>query len=140
MIELTPSLRIADSDVRIVAVRSRGPGGQNVNKVSSAAILTFDLAGNSSLPAEVRVALCRRLAHRLIGGGALRLRCERSRSFRDNRREVLSRFVDLLRDALKRTPRRLATKPTRGSRIRRRMEKTKRSVRKHERRDPRLDA
>jgi ribosome-associated protein len=106
-------------------VRSSGPGGQNVNKVSTAVQLRFDAARSSSLPDEVRERLLRLAGKRATAGGVVVIDARRHRSQEQNRRDALDRLVDLIRKASAKPRARRKTRPTGASR-RRRLERKRR--------------
>ena len=119
MLEITPQLAIPDDELVERFVRAAGPGGQNVNKVSTAVELRFDIAGSPSLPEAVRARLLARRDRRLTAEGVLVISAQRFRTQERNRedaRERLAAFVEAGRHAPK--PR-IATRPTRGSKERR---------------------
>jgi ribosome-associated protein len=128
LIRITPQIAIDEADVRIEFVRSGGPGGQNVNKVSTAAQLRFDVLGSRGLPAAVRERLLRQCAGRITSEGVLLIEASTHRSQRMNRRKAMDRLADLIRRAAEvPTPRR-ATAPTAGSRRRRLEAKRRRAL------------
>jgi ribosome-associated protein len=100
-------------------VRASGPGGQNVNKVSSAVQLRFDLAGTAALDARVKTRLRALAGRRVTDDGALLIIARNQRTQDGNRREALERLTDLIRRALVEPKARKPTKPTRASRERR---------------------
>ena len=118
MITVTPTLQIPEDEIEFRFVRASGPGGQNVNKVSTAVELRFDF-GASSLPAEIKARLRRLAGRRLSDAGILVIDARRHRSQEANRRDALARFVELLVSASKRPKARIATRPTAASRRRR---------------------
>ncbi len=139
MVRIRPNVEIADDELRLTFVPSRGPGGQNINKVSTTAVLTFDLLGSQSLSDEQRARVRRALRTRINRLGLLRLRCGVHRSQAQNRREVIERFVRLMDQALKRPKPRRATRPTAASVKRRLQEKRRRGAQKQSRRSVRDD-
>ena len=131
-LEITPNLVIPDSDLSLAFVRASGPGGQNVNKVSSAVQLRFDMAGTTVLSDAVKSRLRGLAGRRLTDDGAILIIARNQRSQDHNRREALERLADLISRALVAPKARKATKPTRASRERRldgksRQQQTKRT-------------
>lgn len=100
MIFINDQLSISDDELTFTASRSGGPGGQNVNKVSSRVTLMFDVSGSSSLSAEQRRRIAEELASRINKDGLLRVISQRTRSQENNREDAINRFADLLRRAL----------------------------------------
>jgi ribosome-associated protein len=133
MIRIDDRLQIPEAELDFSASRGGGPGGQHVNKVASRVTLSFDVAGSPSLTESQRARLLDRLSSRLTKEGMLQLSSHTSRSQAANREEVVGRFVELLRDGLKRRKPRRATRPTRGSRERRLRAKKERSETKKRR-------
>lgn len=119
MLEITPTLSIPDGELVERFVRSGGPGGQNVNKVSTAVELRFDIAGSPSLPAEVKARLLARRDRRITAEGVLVLSAQRFRTQDRNREDARARLVALVAAATVAPKKRVATKPTRGSTERR---------------------
>jgi ribosome-associated protein len=122
---IAPGVEIPDSDLTITAIRSAGPGGQNVNKVASAVQMRFALASNSTLRADVKQRLRALAGHRVTDDGELLIVARESRSQEQNRRLAEERLADLVRRALVPPKKRTATKPTRASRERRLQTKAK---------------
>jgi ribosome-associated protein len=119
MIRITSRLAIDEREVDERFVRASGPGGQNVNKLSTAVQLRFDVRGSPSLPPEVKARLERLAGARLTRDGVLVITAQRHRTQARNREDALERLIDLIRRAaISPTPRR-PTKPTRASRERR---------------------
>jgi ribosome-associated protein len=118
-LEVTPSVVIPDSELSFAFVRASGPGGQNVNKVSSAVQLRFDLAGSTVLSEPVKSRLRALAGRRLTDDGAILIIARNQRSQEHNRREALERLTDLVQRALVVPKTRKATKPTRASKERR---------------------
>jgi ribosome-associated protein len=127
MIEVTPDILLADDEVVVRAVRASGPGGQHVNKVSTAIELRFDVAGSPSLPEPVRARLTRLAGSRLTLEGVLVLVAQARRSQEMNRQEAFERLFTLIRKAAEPPPPpRKKTRPTYASKLRRLDGKTKR--------------
>jgi ribosome-associated protein len=116
---ISPALVIPDGELSLSFVRASGPGGQNVNKVSSAVQLRFDLAGSRVLSESVKMRLRTLSGRRLTTEGALLIIARNHRTQEHNRREAEERLTDLVRRALVAPKPRKATQPTRGSRERR---------------------
>jgi len=116
--------------------RSSGPGGQNVNKVSTAVRLRFDLRGSRVLPESVKTRLAAFAGNRLTTGGVLVIEAQRHRTQEGNRRDALERLGELIARSWKPPVRRRPTKPTRGAQERRLEEKKGRGVIKRQRSRP----
>jgi ribosome-associated protein len=119
MIRITSRIVIDEREVDESFVRASGPGGQNVNKLSTAVQLRFDVRGSPSLPGDVKARLERLAGARLTRDGVLVIIAQRHRTQARNRQDALDRLIDLIRRAaVPPTPRR-PTKPTAASRERR---------------------
>ena len=127
MIDVMPGVAIPETEIRFVASRSGGPGGQNVNKVSSRITLLFDVAASSSLDDAQKEKIAGRLATRINREGILQVSSQRHREQGMNRAAALERFADLLRDALTDAPPRRKTRVPRAAKKRRLEEKRKRA-------------
>lgn len=114
MIEITPSLQIDDRELQIDFVRASGPGGQNVNKVATAAQLRFDVR-LSSLPEDVKARLIHLAGNRVTAEGQLLIEAKRFRTQEQNRDDAIQRFAGLVRKALVKPKVRKKTKPTQAS-------------------------
>jgi ribosome-associated protein len=99
MIPVTPRIALDESELEITFVRSSGPGGQNVNKVATAAQLRFDAAGSRSLPDDVRARLMAMAGSRLTREGVLVITARRFRTQERNRADAVERLVELIRAA-----------------------------------------
>ena len=130
---ITPDIVIPDEELEWKFIRSGGPGGQNVNKVSSAAQLRFLLPQNSSLPVSVRNRLRRLAGQKLIDDGTILFKAMSERSQDQNRRAALSRLEALIRAALVEPKIRKKTRPTKGSQERRIETKKRRGAAKQQR-------
>ena len=120
MIEVTPSIALSESELAWKAVRASGPGGQHVNKTSTAVELRFDVRASPSLPERVRARLYQLAGSRLTQDGVLVITAQGTRSQEMNRADGLQRLVDLIRKAAEPPPPpRKKTKPTLASKKRR---------------------
>ena len=135
MIEITPSIQINEQEFELIFIRSPGPGGQNVNKVSSAVQLRFNVQETPSLPMEVKQRLVRLAGKRMTSGGILIIEAKQYRSQEQNRQAAQERLIHLIQRAVEPPKQRHKTKPTRASVIHRLESKRKRSEIKRMRRD-----
>jgi len=126
MLRITDAVSIADWELTEQFTRASGPGGQNVNKVSSAVELRFEAERSPHLPADAKARLRRLAGRRWTADGAVIIRAETHRSQSRNREEARERLAELIEKALQRPKRRVATKPTLGSQRRRLAAKTRR--------------
>jgi ribosome-associated protein len=127
MLEVNPHLRIPETEFVWTYVRSSGPGGQNVNKVASKAVLRWDLAASSSLPADVKARLRARETNRITVEGELVLTSQRYRDQERNRQDCLDKLREMIAQAAVRPKVRRKTKPSRGSKEARLREKKRRA-------------
>jgi len=128
MIEIDDRISLGDDEVTARFVRASGPGGQHVNKTSTAVELRFDVRASPSLPEPVRARLYRLAGSRLTQDGVLIVVSQTHRSQEMNRQDALERLVALIRKAAEPPPPpRKKTKPTYASKLRRLEGKTKRS-------------
>lgn len=132
--QITPSLSVPDDELTWTFARSGGPGGQNVNKVNSRAVLRWALGRNLSLPEEVRTRLRSRQRNRITAEGDLVIQSQQHRSQERNREECLILLRTLITEALTAPKVRRPTKPTRGAKLRRLAAKKRHSQRKQDRR------
>jgi ribosome-associated protein len=128
MIRITDRISIEDSELEERFVRASGPGGQNVNKLSSAVQLRFDVRGSPSLTADVRMRLERMAGRRLTRDGVIVIMAQRHRTQERNRQDARDRLVELIQQASVAPKPRRPTRPTRGSKERRLATKKNRST------------
>jgi ribosome-associated protein len=127
MIRITDTISIDESEIEESFVRSSGPGGQNVNKLSTAVQLRFDVRRSPSLPNDVAIRLMRLAGRRMTKDGVLVLIAQNHRTQERNRAEAMERLVDLVQQAAVKPVARRATKPTKASKERRIEGKKRRS-------------
>ena len=134
MLQITPTLAIDENEITEEFVRAAGPGGQNVNKVSTAVQLRFDVAHSPSLPDDVRMRLIRLAGQRMTESGELIITAKRYRTQPQNRADAQLQLVELIRKATTRPKARRKTKPTFASQQERLVHKQRRSEIKKNRR------
>jgi ribosome-associated protein len=127
MIRVTPSISLDPAELDEEFIRASGPGGQNVNKVSTAVQLRFNARLSPNLPYAVKTRLEALAGHRLTKDGVIIIEASRFRSQTRNRADALERLIELIKEAAVQPIRRRATKPTYGSMQRRLEGKKKRS-------------
>jgi ribosome-associated protein len=125
MLSISNYVVIPDSEIELQAIRAQGPGGQNVNKVSSAIHLRFDI-NSSSLPEFYKEELLKLNDNRISKEGVIVIKAQATRSQEQNREEALSRLQALVKSVAVVQKRRQPTKPTKGSKLKRVDGKTKR--------------
>jgi ribosome-associated protein len=131
VIHVLPGISIPEDELRFAASRSGGPGGQNVNKVSSRVTLTFDVQSSTALSDEHKQAIMKKLAARINKDGVLRVVSQRTRSQELNRADTIDRFSELIRGALTPQRPRIRTRVSAAAQQRRMEEKKKRGSVKH---------
>ncbi|MGD9021558.1 MAG: alternative ribosome rescue aminoacyl-tRNA hydrolase ArfB [Lysobacterales bacterium] len=135
MLQVNDKLAIPVEEIEISAVRAQGPGGQNVNKVSSAIHLRFDIVA-SSLPEAVKQRLLSKRDQRITADGVVVIKAQNHRSQDKNRAEALARLAGLVKSACQVPRRRIPTSPTRAARQRRLDDKKRRASLKRSRGKP----
>jgi len=137
VILITRTITLDESELEESFIRASGPGGQNVNKLSTAVQLRFDVRNSPSLPEAVRERLERLAGHRMTRDGVLIITAQRFRTQDRNRQDALDRLLGLIREAaIPPGPPRRPTRPTLGSKTRRLDAKTHRATVKRLRKGP----
>jgi ribosome-associated protein len=126
MIFVTADIVIDEAEISMDFVRSSGPGGQNVNKVSTAVQLRFDVRNTPSLPAEIRERLIRQAGRRVTTEGVLIIQAARFRTQERNRQDAVDRLIELVRRAAEKPKHRVKTRPTLASKERQLTQKRRR--------------
>lgn len=119
MLEISPAIAIPDDELIERFVRASGPGGQNVNKVSTAVELRFDAARSPALPDDLRARLLARRDRRITSDGVIVISAQRFRTQERNREDARERLAALILAALFVPKKRIATKPSKGAKERR---------------------
>jgi ribosome-associated protein len=133
---MTPLIEISENELRFSFVRSSGPGGQNVNKLNTKAILRWSPTHSQSLPEEVRQRFLMRYGHRITADGEIIITSQRFREQKQNERDSREKLRELVAAVAVAPKRRKASRPTKASVQRRRTKKRIHSQKKQQRRGP----
>ncbi|MDO9567589.1 MAG: alternative ribosome rescue aminoacyl-tRNA hydrolase ArfB [Candidatus Desulfaltia sp.] len=118
MIYITPDIQISENELKFRFIRASGPGGQNVNKVSTAVQLRFDVRNSASFSDQVRYRLTMLSGRRITEHGILIIEARRFRTQEGNRQDAIDRLIKLIQKAAEKPKPRIKTKPSRASRQR----------------------
>ena len=129
MLQISSQVRLPVNEIELNFIRAQGAGGQNVNKVSTAVHLRFDIKA-SSLPQSYKERLLRHKDHHITADGIIVIKAQRFRTQEQNREDALQRLAEIIRQAMVMQKQRKATRPTRGSQLRRMDSKSKRGKQK----------
>ena len=140
MLEVSERIQIADHEIIERAIRASGPGGQHVNKVSTAIELRFFIWACAAIPDEIKQRLAKKRDQRITESGEIIIQAQRFRSQERNREDARARLVSLIQSALEVPKPRLATKPTRASQRRRLDDKRANSTQKLLRQTNRIES
>ena len=132
-LDISDTIRIPMSEIRMTAVRSQGAGGQNVNKVATAIHLRFDVQNSPAVPDRVKLRLQALSDHRISNDGVIIIKSQAHRTQDRNRQAALSRLTELLRGALREPKRRIKTKPSKKAKQKRLEQKSRRGALKRTR-------
>ena len=132
-LDISDTIRIPMTEIRMTAVRSQGAGGQNVNKVATAIHLRFDVQNSIAIPDRIKLRLQTISDHRITDDGVIVIKSQAHRSQDRNRQAALSRLTELLRSALREPKRRIKTRPSKKAKQKRLDQKTRRGALKRTR-------
>ena len=133
MIEITKKISISEDEIQLNFIRASGPGGQKVNKASSAVQLRFDVRNSPSLPENIRMRLIQIAGKRVTEDGILIIEASQQRTQEGNRQDAINRLIELIQEAAKEPKERKKTQPSKGAIQRRLDEKRQQSEKKKKR-------
>jgi ribosome-associated protein len=136
MIEITPTILLDDTEIKFTFVRSQGPGGQNVNKVSTAVLLRFNVFNSVSLPDAIKERMISLLGKRLTSQGDLIIKSNRFRTQGRNKQDAINKLQEIIKQAVIIPKKRKKTKPSKTAVKRRLDNKKTHSQKKSLRRSP----
>jgi len=133
-LDISDTIQIPMTEIRMTAVRSQGAGGQNVNKVATAIHLRFDVQNSDAIPDRMKLRLRSMSDHRITDDGVIIIKSQAHRSQDRNRQAALSRLTELLQSALRERKRRIKTRPSKKAKQKRLEQKNRRGALKRTRR------